>query len=184
MVPGRQGEGVRPARPRGQALRRRPAAASGGDGGGVAGGRLLAPLAGRVCRWDSWYALALPCFEFQLPHQLSVSSICCQLRSALLNRDLITLTRSLVLLASAGLVVASFCYLQFFPPPSGEQGTRHPVHVQLLHERQSSLHLFISSIVQRSRTHYITRNVTPPYLFTYLYKHTQAWEAELTQLET
>jgi membrane-associated phospholipid phosphatase len=24
--------------------------------------------------------------------------------------------------ASAGLVVASFCYLQFFPPPSGEQG--------------------------------------------------------------
>jgi len=54
VVPGGQGEGVRPARPRGQALRRAPAAAAGGDGGGVAGGRLLAPLAGRVCRWDSW----------------------------------------------------------------------------------------------------------------------------------
>jgi hypothetical protein len=54
VVPGGQGQGVRPARPRGQALRRAPAAAARGHGGGVAGGRLLAPLAGRVCRWDSW----------------------------------------------------------------------------------------------------------------------------------
>ena len=66
MVPGGQGQGVRPARPRGQALRRRPAAAAGGDGGGVACGRLLAPLAGRVCRWDSWYVGTCTCLSTAL----------------------------------------------------------------------------------------------------------------------
>ena len=55
-------------------------------------------------------------------HHLSLPS------SLLFSEDrIVSLSRSAPCNSSpAGLVVASFCYLQFFPPPSGEQGMTLP----------------------------------------------------------